>query len=117
MTFSAIEFVMLALATLRLMRLLRYDYISNRLRAFLIEEIEHPLDEEGAVEIITRGRGEGFRYHFGELYACHWCVSIWSALFLLAGLSIFPVVFSFIISVLSIAALASSIQFLIETFG
>ncbi|WP_067837802.1 DUF1360 domain-containing protein [Amphibacillus sediminis] len=112
---TGFEFIMLIMASLRLMRLLRYDYISSKLRNYLIEEIERPL-ENGNLELIVRGKGSGWRYHIGELYACHWCVSIWSALLLLLGLTVFPMVFTFIITILSIAAFASLIQFIIERF-
>lgn len=110
---TGFEFFLVIIATFRLMRLLRYDFISSKLRNYLLEEREQPLGEDH-IEVTIKGRGTGARYFFGELYACHWCVSIWSAIFLLVGLYYFPAFFQWLITILSIAGLASYLQFIVE---
>ncbi|MCZ0702763.1 DUF1360 domain-containing protein [Natronobacillus azotifigens] len=110
---SVFQFCLLFLATFRLMRMIRYDYITSRIRPFFIKETER-VREDGSIEVTNEGRGSGFRYHFGEMLACHWCVAVWSSILLYTGFSVWPIVFIPIITILAIAAVASIIQIIVD---
>lgn len=110
---SVFQFVLLFFATFRLMRMLRYDYITSKIRPYFLKEEEREL-EDGSIEITIEGRGRGVRYHFGEMLGCHWCVSIWSSIILYVGLYNWPHLFTPIVFILAVAAIASMIQVVID---
>ncbi|WP_281366447.1 DUF1360 domain-containing protein [Paraliobacillus salinarum] len=104
---------MIGLAAFRCMRLIVFDLVSIKLRQYFQVEEEHEL-ADGTVEVIISGKGTGFRYIFGEMLACHWCVGMWSSIGLYIGYVLAPVIFTPIIGVLAIAALAGIIQVILS---
>ncbi|WP_255307098.1 DUF1360 domain-containing protein [Paraliobacillus sp. PM-2] len=103
------EFTLLGLAAFRCMRLFAFDLVSIKLRQYFQVEEEHFL-EDGTVEVIISGKGKGIRYIIGEMLACHWCVGMWSTIGLYTGYTLAPMIFTPIIVVLAIAALAGIIE-------
>lgn len=85
------DFLILSLATFRLVRLLTYDKITNFVRAYF-SSIDHP-----------------FGRTVFELLICPWCSGVWSALFLLAFFTLFSFGWLFVL-LLAVAGLGSFIQ-------
>ena len=112
---SVFEFILLALATFRLMRLVAVDQITEKFRSFFLVEEENDLGN-GTVEIIVHGKGRGIRHFIGERLACHWCVSVLSGVFLYTGLILYPVIFIPIITVFAVSAVAGVIQTIVNYF-
>lgn len=112
---SVFEFILLGLATFRLARLFVYDQITAKFRLLFQVEEENVLSDE-TVEIIVSGKGTGIRRFIGELLACHWCVSVWFSVILYGGLVFFPLVFTPLVIILSIAAISGIVQTVINYF-
>lgn len=112
---SVFEYVLLGLAVFRLMRLVTFDQVTDRLRGFFQVKEENDLGD-GTIEIIVSGRGKGIRHFIGEMLTCHWCVSVWSSVLLYVGLLFLPVVFMPIVMILSIAAVSSILQTIVNYY-
>ena len=100
-----VEWLVLALAVFRLVRLFLYDRIFSRLRSIFlsvewVEAGEHEMVEQ--VTII----GSGWRYAVGYILTCQWCSGIWLAGFVVAVYSLWPVTFPLFLW-LSLAGLSS----------
>ncbi len=110
-----LSFVLLSLATFRLTRLIILDKITAFMRApfFEVEEKDLP---DGTVEETVMFKGSGLRRWLGELLRCHWCVGIWSAIFLFIGFHYFSTIFIPIIIILAVAAVASIIEVFVSYF-
>lgn len=78
---SVFEFLLLALASFRLTRLLVFDNITEFLRRPFHRIVEETLPD-GTVEEYMEIKGTGLRKWIGELLSCHWCTGVWSAIFL-----------------------------------
>lgn len=90
------DFLILSLATFRLVRLLTYDKITNFVRAYF-GSIDHP-----------------FGRTVFELLICPWCSGVWSALLLLALFTLFSFGWLFVL-LLAIAGLGSFIQTIVNS--
>jgi hypothetical protein len=100
-----LEWLVLALAVFRLVRLLLYDQIFSGLRSNFLK-IEQVNDgEQGAIEQVTI-KGSGWRYAVGYIFTCHWCAGIWVAGFTVVVYGWWPVTFPFFV-LLSLAGLSS----------
>ncbi len=64
---SIVEWLVLALAVFRLVRLFLFDEITRPVRSYFLQEN----DEEVYIS------GSGWRYVIGYLLTCHWCAGIW----------------------------------------
>ncbi len=64
---SIVEWLVLALAVFRLVRLFLFDEITRPVRSYFL----HETDEEVYIN------GSGWRYVIGYLLTCHWCAGIW----------------------------------------
>ncbi len=64
---SIVEWLVLALAVFRLVRLMLFDTITRPVRSYFLQEN----DEEVIIS------GSGWRFLIGYLLTCHWCAGIW----------------------------------------
>ena len=104
-----LDFVLLALASFRLTRLLVYDKITAFLRKPFHKEITE-IAPDGTVEEFIEIKGTGIRKWIGELLSCHWCTAVWSAAILYGGWVLFPQIGSPVVMILAIAGLASFLE-------
>lgn len=103
------QFVILTLATARLIRLLCYDNITLFLREFFLD-VSTVKQVEGGVEHYERVPSENsFKRTVSKLLNCPWCVGIWIILVLLWLYSNFPALY-FLYFILAISQLAGMIQ-------
>ncbi|WP_058305838.1 DUF1360 domain-containing protein [Gracilibacillus massiliensis] len=108
-----LSFVLLSLASFRFTRLIVFDKITAFMRAPFFEVEENWLPD-GTVEETVMFKGNGLKRWIGELLRCHWCVGIWSAIFLFCGFHFFSTIFIPIIIILAVAGVASIIEVLIS---
>lgn len=83
---SAIDLVLLALATYRLGRLIAYDRVMEPVRLFFTDTVP---DSTGAGESVDP-KGKGFQQAFGQLICCPICAGTWVAALLTYALYLFP---------------------------
>lgn len=95
---SWFEFVLLALANFRLIRLFTYDVVTAHIRNYL-----------GKFDL-------GYRKELAVLINCPWCTGVWMGLFVTFIFFLHPV-FHFFILALAIAGLGTFIQILIWKIG
>ena len=102
------DVVLLGLATQRTSRAIAKDKVTAPLRAPLTDHE----GEEGAApgEVEESPKGEGFRYAFGELVLCPFCLAQWVAAGFVAGLVAIPRVTRFIVSLMAAVAIADFLQ-------
>lgn len=93
------DFVLLSLATFRLVRLFTYDHITESLRS------------------IGRDRPGTFLGTVHDLLACPWCTGIWFAFLMYLGYALSRDFAMPVILILSIAALASVFQIFANLVG
>lgn len=97
------SFLLLALAVLRLGRLVAFDKVFNAYREPFTQVV---IDDSGAGETVIP-RGTGVKRVIGELLTCPICAGTWVALMLLYGLVLLP---EFTYAFVLIMALAGSIE-------
>ena len=90
------DFFLIALANLRLIRLLTYDKITKFIRDYLSTKETGPLKT------------------MYELLICPWCTGVWTSIFLVFFYSLTPVAWFFIL-ILAVSGLASFIQVFVES--
>ena len=111
----ALDFIILALASFRLTRLIVFDKITAFLRKPFFEEIEEK-NEAGEVEIYIVPKKTGLRGWLGELLSCYWCTGIWIAIIIVTVSYFFPFWSSPFIVVLAVAGLAALIETVVQHF-
>jgi Protein of unknown function (DUF1360) len=84
--FTALDLVMLGLASYRTGRMVAYDKVFETERMPFAETVPDPT---GAGETVVP-KGTGVRYALGELISCPICVGTWIAAILVFGLTILP---------------------------
>jgi hypothetical protein len=82
------DVVLLSIATHKLSRLMTKDAITSPLRA-PFTEYEKPIGS-GEVAEQVRDQGSGTRHAVGELLSCPFCLAVWIATGLTAGLVLSP---------------------------
>ncbi|MFB9762695.1 DUF1360 domain-containing protein [Ectobacillus funiculus] len=102
-------FVLFALASFRLTRLIVYDKITKFIRNPFIEEVDVQ-DEDGSVVTYVRIKGRGLRKWIGELLSCYWCTGIWTTAFLMALYYFMPKFTEWLLFLLGIAGVAAIIE-------
>ena len=95
---SVFDFVILALATFRLIRLLVFDSITEHIREYFDRH------------------EKGWRKEISTLISCTWCSGIWMAFIILLLFFLTPLSYFFIL-VLAIAGSGSAIQVIITKIG
>jgi hypothetical protein len=106
---SWIHLVILILASFRLTHLIVYDNVTWFLRKPFLT-ISNITDENGRMIQRIEIKGKGVRYWIGSLLVCHWCVGIWSSLFIVVLYNFLPPVTFFLILSLAVAGIASIIE-------
>lgn len=110
MTFTWFEFFLIALAVFRLTHLFVYDKITESLRHKVLYE-EKVINDNGEIEWhYAPKNSEGVKKFIGEIFNCHWCMSVWISGVILVGYLLFPQVFIVIVYLFAIAAVAVIIE-------
>jgi hypothetical protein len=109
MNISVFEFLLLALATFRLTRLVVFDKITAFLRSPFIEEVEE-VEEDGTAVTYIQVKGIGIRKWIGELLSCYWCAGIWCTALLVGLFYVWPTGMQLVVYVLAIAGSAAFIE-------
>ncbi|MBA4494342.1 DUF1360 domain-containing protein [Paenactinomyces guangxiensis] len=105
---SWLHLIILILASFRLTHLIVFDEIASFIREpFLSVTFEE--DDSGQVRRQIDIKGSGWRYRIGFLLSCHWCIGIWSSLFIVALYWFLPASFTFIL-ILGVAGAAAILE-------
>jgi hypothetical protein len=80
------DMVLMAVATHKAARLVAKDRVTSSVRA----PFTHFEDDARAGEVDESARGSGLRRAIGELLICPYCLNLWVAAFLSAGLLVAP---------------------------
>ncbi|WP_353856091.1 DUF1360 domain-containing protein [Bacillus sp. Bos-x628] len=110
---GALSFVIFALASFRLTRLIVFDTITAPFRRLFHEEKEE-VNDKGETETYIIIKGKGLRSWVGELLSCYWCTGIWCTALLLAIYILFPVFSMWLNLLLAIAAAAGIIEAIVS---
>jgi hypothetical protein len=102
---SVFDFALLSLATLRLIRLLVYDRITQFVRDWFFED-----------PISGSCPKSGFKASVGHLFGCPWCMGVWVGLFIVFFYFLTPLA-RFPILILAVSGVASFIQLLANMVG
>ena len=104
-----LQFIIFALASFRLTRLIVHDKITQFIRNPFHKEIEET-DENGNTEIYIEIKGKGVRAWIGELLSCYWCTGVWCSAFLYGIWLIWPSSAEPLLIILAIAGAAGIIE-------
>lgn len=99
---TALDLALLGMATYRAGRLVAYDDVMEPLRSPFTQT--EPSTWGAGKDVVARGHGT--RRALGELISCPTCVSTWIALFLVAGMRLFPAPTRLILAILSTSGMA-----------
>lgn len=110
------EFLILALAIMRIIRLVAYDNITLFLREAFLDAKTVRYAEEGE-EFIERVPSENsFKRTVDKLLNCPWCLGVWVSLFVLYFALAYPSLW-IIFVLLALAGVASLIQIVANLIG
>ncbi|WP_026561088.1 DUF1360 domain-containing protein [Bacillus sp. J37] len=104
-----VEFLIIALASFRLTRLMVFDKITSFIRSPFHREMEE-INENGETEIYIEIKGKGIRAWIGELLSCYWCTGVWCTAFLCGLWWFWPIGAEPLLVILAIAGLAGIIE-------
>jgi Protein of unknown function (DUF1360) len=110
---NSFHFILLALASFRLTRLIVFDKITEFIRKPFFDEIEET-NEKGEKEYFVVPKKSGLRGWIGTLLSCHWCTGVWSAIFLVLVYRFGPSWFGMVIVILAVAGVAALIETLVQ---
>ncbi len=105
---SWFQLVILILASFRLTRLIVFDEITAFLRAPFFS-VSYETTPSGQVIRNIDIHGKGWRYAAGLLLSCHWCVGVWSSIFLVSLYLLVPASLPFHL-ILAVAGAASFLE-------
>ncbi|MEV6612192.1 DUF1360 domain-containing protein [Kutzneria sp. NPDC051319] len=105
-TLSLSDTALLAVGTFKLSRLLTKDAVTSPLRA-PFTRYEEPA---GDGEVMESVRGHGMRHAAGELVTCPFCLSVWLATGLTAGLVFAPKLSRLVCATLTALAVSDGLQ-------
>ena len=103
---SVTDTVLLSAATYKLSRLLTKDAVTSPLRA-PFTRYEEPTGEGELMESV---RGEGIRHAAGEMVTCPFCLAVWVATGLTAGLVFAPRLTRLVCTTLTAVAVSDGLQ-------
>src|SRR4051794_4817724 len=109
MNMDILNFIILALASFRVTRLIVFDKITEIIRNPFFDEIEEE-NEEGDMEVFYVPKGTPVKKFIGELLSCYWCTGVWVSAFVVSGYLLLPVIFVPLILVLAVAGLAAILE-------
>jgi len=104
------EYLLLALATWRFTRLFGRDHITS----FLREQFYDIKESKNEVVLVEPSRGP--RRVIVDLFACPWCLSLWSA-FVVSFFYLLHEIFFYPVLILALSAVAAAVQILMEQRG
>jgi len=109
MNITALELIIISLASFRLTRLIVFDKITEFIRApFFEEEVEvNDKGEEEVFYVPKKGLIKGF---IGELISCYWCTGIWSSVGLCLFYLLWPSIAGPVLIILAVAGIAAIIE-------
>lgn len=107
---SAFDFVLMVLATFRLIRLFLYD----KILAFFREQFLDVVETKNGTTLIKPERGP--RRTLADLLSCPWCFGMWAAGTVMFFYLLTPYAF-FVVLMLAIGAVGSTLQILANMFG
>jgi hypothetical protein len=113
MNINILDFIILALASFRLTRLIVFDKITEFLRDPFFDEVEEENDD-GTLEVYYLPKGTPIKKFIGELLSCYWCTGVWVSASVVVGYLQLPVVFVPIILVLAVAGLAAILESIVQ---
>jgi Protein of unknown function (DUF1360) len=108
--FSVQDTVLVCLATHKASRLISKESVTSPLRA-PFTRYEEPT---GEAEVNESARGDGARHAIGELVTCPFCLGVWVASALTAGLVFAPKVTRLVSTALTAIAVSDSLQILYD---
>lgn len=109
------DFILIALATMRLTRLFVYDAVTRFFRDFFVIRTEEKMPD-GTAMIIRREYKGGPLRTLSHLLGCPWCTAMWFAFFVTFCYYLTPLAY-YVIVFLAIAALASIVQITANMIG
>jgi hypothetical protein len=109
--FSVQDTVLLGVATHKASRLLAKDAVTSPLRA-PFTRYEEPA---GDAELNESVRGEGVKHAVGELVTCPFCLAVWVASGLTAGLAFAPRATRAVLTTLTAIATSDALQLAYDT--
>ncbi len=112
MEVDIVKIFLLGLAAFRLTRLIVFDKITEFIRKPFFEETVE-VDKEGNEIVYYSVKEKGLKHFLGELLSCHWCTGIWVSIGLVLFNHYAPVLSSYIIMILCVAAIGSIIETII----
>ncbi|MEH6943485.1 DUF1360 domain-containing protein [Bacillus sp. JJ722] len=112
---SLLDFILLALASFRLTRLIVYDKITSFLRKPFFEE-EDGKNEKGEIETYIVPKKKGIKGFIGQLLNCYWCTGVWIAIFIVCLSYFFSYWSGPVIVVLAVAGLAAILETLVQHY-
>jgi hypothetical protein len=107
-TISWVQLLILILASFRLTHLIVFDEITLFIRKPFFT-VTYEVNDSGQVIRQINIKGTGWRYQMGLFLSCHWCVGIWSSLFLIA-LYFFCPYSIYLILILAVSGAAAIIE-------
>lgn len=113
MNIDLLNFIILALASFRLTRLIVFDKITEFIRQPFFDEIEEE-NEEGTIEVFYVPKRTPLKKFIGELLSCYWCTGVWISTAVVAGYLIYPTIFLPIILVFAVAGLAAILESIVH---
>lgn len=109
------EFVLLGLASFRLIRLFTYDQVMRVVRDwFLITE--EKVGEDGVTYLVRKKPLNGGRRSLSDLFSCPWCMGMWVSYFVVFFYFLFPAM-RYLVLILALAGVASAIQIVMNGIG
>jgi hypothetical protein len=114
-TVAPYDFVLLALACFRLIRLFTYDQIMRVWRDMFLDKSES-VGEDGVAVVVRSKPAYGFKRSLSDLFGCPWCMGMWISFVMTFLYFIFPV-FHYVVIILALAGVASSIQITMNMVG
>jgi hypothetical protein len=91
------QFILLALASLRLTHFIVFDRLGHVVRSPLVDENDKP-------------NLRGFWHHIGEGITCYWCCGMWCAIGLYITWLLLPNILQPIIIILAIGGIQATIE-------
>jgi hypothetical protein len=108
------DFVLLALASFRITRLIVYDKIARWFRELFADTRE--VERDGEVMIEVRPYGWGIRQTLYDLLQCPWCIGVWSGIITTFFYFVFPWAW-YVILFLAVAGVSSFVQVCANLLG
>jgi hypothetical protein len=106
-------FLLFALASYRLTRVIVFDKIAKFIRNPFIDEKE-VIEEDGSLSYYSKLKSNsGLKCWIGQLLSCYWCVGVWAATGFYTFYAFFPTFTLPVLYIFAVAGAASIIETII----